>query len=114
MISGNDAIKHIQSPFNFYWWPRETNFEGVDAVIRKGDNVWALQYTVSRAHRAATDGLTKVFGILNWKKGVKWHLVIVESASWEAESAQKSQRLTGNWAGTPVYACVMHFGVFDE
>ena len=58
MISGDDAIKHIQSPFNFYWRPQETNFEGVDAVIREGDNVWPLQY------RAATDGLTKVFGIL--------------------------------------------------
>ena len=112
MISGNDAMGHIHAPF--YWRPRETNFEGIDAVIRYGNSVWALQYTVSRAHRAATNGLTEVHNIMNWNRDVKWYLVMVGSTRWEAESARNSQRLTGKWASIPVYACVMQIGMFDE
>ena len=45
MMSGNTALKHYQAPFNFYWRPREVNFEGI-AVIRCGNEVWALQFTI--------------------------------------------------------------------
>ncbi len=110
MISGNDSLRHVHPPFRFYWQPREPNFKGVDAVIRHGSHVWALQYTVSRAHRDATDGLTEVRKIMNHK----WHLVMVGSTPLEAESARNAQKPTGDWANVPVYACIMEFGIFDE
>lgn len=114
MISGNDSLRRILPPFRFYWRPREPNFKGVDAVIRHGSHVWALQYTVSRAHRAATDGLTEVRKIMNHISGVKWHLVMVDSARLEAESARNAQKPTGDWVNIPVYACIMEFGIFNE
>jgi hypothetical protein len=114
MISGNDSLRHILSPYQFYWRPREPNFKGVDAIIRHGSNVWALQYTVSRAPRAATDGLSEVHKIMNFISGVKWHLVMVGSTRLEAESARNSQKLTGDWVTIPVYACIMEFGIFDD
>ncbi len=76
MISGNDAMKHIQAPFYFYWRPRKTNFEGIDAVIRFGNN----------AHRAATNDLTEVYKIMNWKRDVTWYLVMVGSAAEEGRN----------------------------
>ena len=47
VISRSDALGKIQSPFDFYWHPREPNFPGVDALIRKGNKVWVLQYAIS-------------------------------------------------------------------
>jgi hypothetical protein len=107
-------MRHILAPFHFYWRPRDPNFKGVDAVIRQGNTVWALQYTVSRAHRAATAGLNEVHKIMNFIGGVKWHLVMVGSTRLEAESARNSQKLTGNWANIPVHSCIMQFGIFSE
>jgi len=53
MISGNSALRSIKRGFRpFNWRPRESNYEGVDSVLRSGYDVWALQYTVSRSHRA--------------------------------------------------------------
>jgi len=56
MISGNSALRGIKRGFRpFYWRPRDSDYESVDSVLRSGDDVWALQYTVSRSHRAATE-----------------------------------------------------------
>jgi hypothetical protein len=33
MKSGSTALKNIQLPFSFYWRPRESNLEGLDAII---------------------------------------------------------------------------------
>ena len=38
--SGSTALKNIQPPFSFYWRPRESNFEGLDAIIRQVNVVW--------------------------------------------------------------------------
>ena len=44
MISGNTALRDLRKRFrSFYWRPRESNYEGVDSVLRCGDNVWVLQ-----------------------------------------------------------------------
>ncbi len=101
IISGNTALGGIQEPFDFYWRPREINFAGIDAIICRDDTVWALQYTVSRSHRPATQGLTEVREMMNWKRKVKWHLVMVGSTRSEAESARDSQNLAGPWNTTP-------------
>ena len=46
MISGNSALRGIKREFRpFYWRPLESNYEGVDSVLRCGNHVWALQYT---------------------------------------------------------------------
>ena len=113
VTSGTTALGRIQQPFNFYWRPREPNFEGVDAVIRFGDEVWALQFTVSSYHRAATNGLTEVHKTMNHKRNFDYRLVMVGSTQSEAESARDSQKLTGQWAKTPVYACILPLCIFD-
>jgi hypothetical protein len=115
MISGNTALRGLRKPFrSFYWRPRESNYEGVDSVLRCGDNIWALQYTVSRSHRAATKGLTDVRNTMNHISHVKWHLVMIGATPSEAESARDSQKLTDPWGSTPVYACVVQLGAFDQ
>ena len=38
MIAGNDALRNVRLPFNFYWRLREPNFEGLGAVIRHAGN----------------------------------------------------------------------------
>jgi len=39
---------------------------------------------------------------------------MVGSTQSEAESARDSQKLTDQWASTPVYACKLSFDIFDE
>jgi len=77
MMICNAALIGIKAPFNFYWRPREANIKGIDAIICHNDTVWALQYTVCRSHRPVTQGLDEVRDSLNWKRKVKWHLVMV-------------------------------------
>jgi hypothetical protein len=113
VISGTTALGRIRQPFDFYWRPRAPNFEGVDAVIRFGDEVWALQFTVSSYRRAATNGLAEVHKTMNHQRNVNYRLVMVGSTQSEAESARDSQNLTGQWAKTPVYACVLPLCIFD-
>ncbi|CAA7264990.1 unnamed protein product [Cyclocybe aegerita] len=105
MIAGSTVLNKIQPPHNFYWRPRETNYSGVDAVIRVDNDVYALQFTISSAHRSATDGLKKVHKDMNHISGVTWHLVMVGLEQCNAESARDSQKLTDGWEVTRVYAC---------
>ncbi|KAF8519742.1 hypothetical protein BU17DRAFT_47470 [Hysterangium stoloniferum] len=114
MISGTTALQTIQPPFNFYWRPLKPNFSGVDALIRSGNVVWALQFTISASHGSATKGLNEVSKIMNHKSGVEWRLVIVGPKRREAESARDRQVLTGRWEGTYVYACELPLGEFEE
>jgi len=93
MMSGNTALKHYQAPFNFYWRPREVNFEGIDAVIRCGNEVWALQFTIGPTQHSAMEGLTQIYDLINHKRGVTWLLVMVSSTRSEAECARDSQKL---------------------
>jgi len=115
MISGNSALRGIKRAFRpFYWQPRETNYEGVDAVLRLGSDVWALQYTVSRSHRAATEGLNEIRKNMNLIHNVRGHLVMIGATRSEAESARDSQKLTYPWNETPGYACAVRLCVFDN
>jgi hypothetical protein len=115
MISGNSALKNLKSHFlPFYWRPRESNYEGVDAVLRYGDQIWALQYIVSRSHRAATDGLTEVYKNMNLIYKFKWPLVMIGATRSEADSARDSQKLTKPWNEISVYSCVVQLGAFDQ
>ena len=98
----------------FYRRPRESDYESVDSVLRSGYDFWALQYTVSRSHRAATEGLNEIHKNMNLKHQVRWHLVMIGATRSEAESARDSQKLTHPWDKTPVYTCAVQFGVFDE
>ncbi|KAF8519144.1 hypothetical protein BU17DRAFT_47954 [Hysterangium stoloniferum] len=114
MISGTTALQTIQSPFNFYWRPREPNFKGVDALIRSDNIVWALQFTISASHGSATKGLNQVSKLMNHKRNVEWRLVIVGPEMGEAECARDRQALTGRWKGTYVYACALPLGKLKE
>ncbi|KAF8522428.1 hypothetical protein BU17DRAFT_44645 [Hysterangium stoloniferum] len=114
VISGTTALQTIQSPFNFYWRPRESNFKGVDALIRSDNIVWALQFTISASHSSATKGLNEVSKIMNHKRDVEWRLVIVGPNMRGAESARDRQVLTGRWKDTNVYACELPLGEFEE
>ena len=61
IIAGSTALKRIKSPHNFYWRPvKPTDFKGVDAIIRVGNDVWTLQYTIRGEHKAATQCLIKI------------------------------------------------------
>ncbi|KAF8959416.1 hypothetical protein BDZ97DRAFT_1761441 [Flammula alnicola] len=113
MITGS-KLKTIQPPHNFYWRPREPNFEGVDAVIRVGNIVWALQFTISALHRSAAAGLAQVLADMNHKRGVEWRLVMVGSERCNAESARDRQKLEGNWKKTPIYVCELPLGKFTD
>jgi len=96
MIAGSTALKHIQPPFNFYWRPT-SNFEGVDAIIRLDDDVWALQYSIGLEHRAATGGLIVIRQGMNHKRNVKWHLVMIGSDMTDAMGLRDHQKLGGGW-----------------
>ena len=109
MISGSDALRGVQRPFDFYWRPREPNFPGVDALICKGNEVWVLQYTISNSHRSATEGLVRVHSLMNHKRWVTWYLVILGSSLSYAEEVRKKQQ-TDCWEElTNVSACELPF-----
>ena len=113
-IAGRTALKNIQSPFNFYWRPREPNYTGIDALIRSGNIVWALQFTISTSHCSSTDGLEKARNDMGFKKNTDWRLVMVGTKLSDAVSARDNQRLTNGWEATPVYACELPLGEFQE
>jgi len=114
IISGN-SLRGIKREFRpFYWRSRGSNCEGVDSVLRCGDDVWVLQYTVSRPRRAATKGLNEVHKNMNLKYNIRWHLVMIGATRSEAESARDSQKLAHSWDKSPVYACAVQLGIFDE
>ena len=115
-ISGNEDLKAItgKAPYNFYWQPREPNFKGVDAVIGDCNNVWALQFTISASHKPATEGLTSVSKIMRSNTNVQWHLVIVGPEQDKVKSARNMQELTGKWVDTPIYACELPLGKFNN
>ncbi|CAA7264998.1 unnamed protein product [Cyclocybe aegerita] len=114
MIAGSTALKNIQPPHNFYWRPRETNYPGVDAVIRVDNDVYALQFTISSTHRSAADGLKKVHKDMNHISNVTWHLVMVGSEQRNAESVRDRQKLTDGWEVTQVYACELPLGKLTQ
>jgi hypothetical protein len=115
MIVGSTALKRIQPPHNFYWRPVKPNFKGVDAIIRVDDDVWALQYTLSKEHKPATDGLLEIRDGMNHKRDVKWHLVMVGSELMNATEARDNQKLGEEWKWkTNIYASELPLGQFDE
>ena len=114
MISGSTALGSIKSPFNFYWRPREHNFPGIDALIRVGNTIWALQFTLNSAHNSAQPGLDDVRRIMAHTTGVKWRLVIVGQDQKSAESCRDQQQLDGEWKKTRIYACTLPLGKFSE
>jgi hypothetical protein len=93
MIAGSTALKRIQPLHNFYWRPVKPNFKGVNTIIRFEDNIWALQYTISRDHKPATDGLLEICDGMNHKRDFKWHLVLVGSELKNAKEARDNQQL---------------------
>lgn len=115
MISDSTKLKNIQEPFDFYWRPGEQqNFPGVNAIIRSGNIVWALQFTISTSHKPATEGLDRLYKDMNHKTDVDWRLVIVGPDLDAAKSVRDHQNLAGRWKETSVYACELPFGNFDE
>lgn len=114
MLSGSTALRTIQRPFDFYWRPREPDFEGIDSLIRVGNTVRVQQYTTSSSHRSATQGLDKIFKIMNYVRGVDWHLDIVGPDLSVAESTRDSHKLTGRWVKMPIHASRLQFGILDR
>ena len=114
VISGSTALKNIQPPFSFYWRPRESSFEGLDAIIRDNNTVWGLQYTISAKHGSVSEGLIQVRKEMNHKRGVKYHVAMLGSEQANAESARDNQTLTGEWATTSISACVLPLGTVNE
>jgi hypothetical protein len=114
VISGSTALKNIRPPFSFYWRLRETNFEGLDAIIRHNNTVWGLQYTIRAKHGSVLEGLNQVRKEMNHKRGVKYRVAMLGSERADAESARDNQKLTGAWAKTPISACVLPLGTVNE
>ena len=116
-VIGSNALKDIQLPFNFYWRSQGPGFSGVDALIRSGDVVWALQFTSTRASCSsgtATEGLDDVFEIMKNEGVVTWHLVIVALDLSSAGVCRDQQKLTGRWKRMRIYACELPLRRFDE
>jgi hypothetical protein len=115
MIAGSTALMRIQPPHNFYWRPVKPNFEGVDAIIRYDNDIWALQYTISPEHKSATQGLIDIRKGMNHKTGVKWHLVMIGHDLTNAMEARDHHELGDDWKWpVSVYASVLPLGEFNE
>jgi hypothetical protein len=114
MLSGSTALRNIQKPCDFYWQPREPNFEGIDSLIRVGSEVRVQQYTTSSSHRSANQGLDEIYKIMNHVRGTHWHLDIVGPDQSVAETARDSHKLTGRWVKTPIHASQLQFGILDN
>ena len=114
VLSGSTALRNIQKPLDFYWRPREPNFEGIDSLICVGNTVRVQRYTTSSSHRSANQGLDEIHKIMNHVRGVRWHLDIVGPDQSVAETARDSHKLTGRWAKTPIHASQLQFGILDN
>ena len=64
-----------------------------------------LQYTISPRHGTATEGLKKVYNLMNHKRKVNWRLVILGSRLSDVESVRHRQQLADGWnRKTKIYA----------
>ncbi|KIM47251.1 hypothetical protein M413DRAFT_23478 [Hebeloma cylindrosporum] len=115
MITGSTALRSIQSQFNFYWRPRESNFDGVHALIRSNNVVWVLHFVVNDPGASSVPkGANKVFEIMDSKTDVEWKFVIVSPELGVAKMAWSRWCLRGRWKRTPVYVCELPLDPFTE
>jgi hypothetical protein len=60
MKSGSTALNNIRSPFSFSWRPRESNFEGLDAIIRpRKCGLGATVHCTCETWNSVTEGLNQ-------------------------------------------------------
>lgn len=75
------ALKNIEAnpDDQFYWIPSVVNFTGIDGMLVRGLNLYAIQATVATEHSSPKDGLRKLWD--NMKPAVRhlfdWHLVFI-------------------------------------
>ena len=66
-----------------------------------------LQYTISRNHRSADEGILEVRRLMDCKTGVRWYLVILGSKLADAENARSE--LASRQSSVTVYAGELPF-----
>jgi hypothetical protein len=112
------------SASDFYWRPGHASFPGIDAVLRRGTEIWGFRSTISCRHGSIEEGLQAVANRLGshdvhgqpWR----WHLVIVgssreEAENWRAAQARKlRQSSESEWREVDTYACELTFGPEDQ
>ncbi|KAF9231549.1 hypothetical protein BU15DRAFT_55981 [Melanogaster broomeanus] len=82
LISTDTEIKTQNPPF--YWRPPSSNFPGVDELLRHGDDVYAIQCTISRRHGSLLEGLRKLQKIIGKNRGLSWRVLFVGSSESQA------------------------------
>jgi hypothetical protein len=112
------------SASDFYWRPGHAGFPGIDAVLRRGTEIWVFRSTISYRHGSIEEGLPAVANHLGshdvhgqpWR----WHLVIVgssreEAESWRVAQARKlRQSSESEWKELATYACELTFGPDEQ
>ena len=103
-------------PSSFYWFLSIVNFVGVDGVLVDGDNIYALQSTISGTHGGPLEGLKKVWKTIGAVVAelFNWHFVLVCDSKVLAEKyAEKlGTELSGVYLGrkrlrVSVWVCVI-------
>ncbi|KAF9237894.1 hypothetical protein BU15DRAFT_75695 [Melanogaster broomeanus] len=109
LITTNDALKTEIPPF--YWRPVSINFPGVDGLLCRGNDVYAIQCTISATHRSPLDSLRRLQEIIGKEGKISWRVLFVGSSTSQATKAAKPHTMipesrvpsTKRTRGTPQY-----------
>ncbi|KAF9234891.1 hypothetical protein BU15DRAFT_52015 [Melanogaster broomeanus] len=85
LISTNTELKTHIPPF--YWRPPSNNFPGIDGLLRHGDDVYAIQCTISQTHRSPLKGLRMLQKIIGTQPRLSWRVIFVGETDKQAKSS---------------------------
>ncbi|KAF9236136.1 hypothetical protein BU15DRAFT_50502 [Melanogaster broomeanus] len=87
LISTNVELKTRSPPF--YWHPVSINFPGIDGLLCLGNDVYAIQCTMSERHRSPLKGLRTLQKIIGEQCGLSWRVLFIGESERQATAAAK-------------------------
>ncbi|KAF9242372.1 hypothetical protein BU15DRAFT_60492 [Melanogaster broomeanus] len=93
-LISTDTELETQNP-PFYWRPVSSNFPGIDGLLRRGDDVYAIQCSMFKRHQSPLEGLRMLQEIIGKHRGLSWRVIFVgPSKSQATEAAMPHVTLT--------------------
>ena len=101
------SIKRRGPSDSYYWLTSVMNFPGIDGVLSYGRNIYTLQASIAKDHRAPIDGIPKTWDAVSpeVREQCTWHFIVV------ADDEHTTKTLRAKFAEQLVYVQVWALGM---
>jgi hypothetical protein len=104
-VPGLVSILKVTLP-PLYWRPAQSNFPGIDAVLRTVTETWAVRVAIGNRHGTAKQGLEKILDTLGHKVKHKMRLLVVGPDTQRVQSVVSRMK---PWNDIPIYSCTLEY-----